>query len=351
MQQIKIPVTDSGAFDIASAAIEKNSLLFNKENDTLYIKRPESTIPLGSKEDYEKGLTQFYFCGVFNLIVEWPKYGHGAVIYIAQENDINSEYIHKGFWVNLGNDITPEWKPFCEGDTSGIENFDAIPVGTIFKFLLPDENIPAGFAKCDGSSLFTYDYPELFTVTGYTYGMGTTENTLNQQNYFCLPNMEAPIYSYIIKTKSSFTNIEGTVTQYTGKLSVDKFKDISKPLEITDNLSLYLNLPDSTKENITENTYNIIPISNQYVNHFICIHNTSSLPIGSIIYTPKGYTPNGFLICDGSPVRIVDFKELYDALNSQFGREATTFNLPHIESDYVDACIYTGKATKFFIGE
>lgn len=353
MQQIKIPVTDSGAFSIAAEAIEKNSLLFNKESDTLYIKRPEATIPLGSKEDYEKGLTQFYFCGNFNIITEWPKFGHGAVIYIDQESDVNSTLIHKGFWVNIGNEITYEWKPFCDGVSKEvIYDFDAIPVGTILKFLLPDSLIPNGFKKCDGSSLKCYEYPDLFTVLGFNYGYGTTELIDEQDQYFCLPNMEAPIYTYIIKVEPiSYSNIEGTLTQFCYNLNSEKFKNISNPINVLDNLQLYLNLPEDKKSQQEDDKYTIIPIENQYVNHIMCIHNSSSFPVGTIIYTPKGYTPDGFLSCDGSQVRIVDFKELFDVTASRFGRTATTFNLPYVKADYVDACIYTGKSTKFFIGD
>ena len=65
MQKIKLPTTDSGAFEKAFEKIENNSPLFNKETETLYIKYGDNAIPIGSSVSYIKGLSALYFCGKF----------------------------------------------------------------------------------------------------------------------------------------------------------------------------------------------------------------------------------------------------------------------------------------------
>ncbi len=46
--------------------------------------------------------------------------------------------------------------------------FNPIPIGLIHPFA--SSVIPDGYLLCDGSSLLTADYPELFSVIGYTFG-------------------------------------------------------------------------------------------------------------------------------------------------------------------------------------
>lgn len=46
--------------------------------------------------------------------------------------------------------------------------FNPIPVGLIHPFA--SATIPAGYLLCDGTSILTADYPELFGVIGYSFG-------------------------------------------------------------------------------------------------------------------------------------------------------------------------------------
>lgn len=46
--------------------------------------------------------------------------------------------------------------------------FNPIPVGLIHPF--SSATVPDGYLLCDGTSLATADYPELFAVIGYTFG-------------------------------------------------------------------------------------------------------------------------------------------------------------------------------------
>lgn len=47
-------------------------------------------------------------------------------------------------------------------------DFNPIPVGLIHPFA--NSTIPDGYLACDGASLLTTDYPELFAAIGYTFG-------------------------------------------------------------------------------------------------------------------------------------------------------------------------------------
>lgn len=50
-----------------------------------------------------------------------------------------------------------------------------VPVGTVFPWPAPiGTALPTGYLLCDGSAVTRALYPELFAVTGVTYGDGTT---------------------------------------------------------------------------------------------------------------------------------------------------------------------------------
>jgi len=53
-------------------------------------------------------------------------------------------------------------------DSYQFMNFNPFPIGMVFPFA---GNVsPDGYAICDGSALSATDYPELFSVVGYSYG-------------------------------------------------------------------------------------------------------------------------------------------------------------------------------------
>lgn len=55
-----------------------------------------------------------------------------------------------------------------------------IPVGTVFPFA--GTSAPEGWMMCDGRSLNNVDYPELFSVLGYSHG-GNLTSTFNIPDY------------------------------------------------------------------------------------------------------------------------------------------------------------------------
>ncbi len=57
----------------------------------------------------------------------------------------------------------------------------------------------------------------------------------------------------------------------------------------------------------------------------------NSVSIGTIILYPiSSLIPDGYLICNGSPINISDYPELYEIIGNQYGNNGTTFNLPNI---------------------
>lgn len=60
-----------------------------------------------------------------------------------------------------------------------IASLQPAPVGAVL--IWPSDNIPAAYHLCDGSSLSSDDYPELYAVLGHTYG--------GSGNQFYLPDM------------------------------------------------------------------------------------------------------------------------------------------------------------------
>jgi len=62
-----------------------------------------------------------------------------------------------------------------------VSAFNPFPIGLILPF--GSDTIPDGYLPCDGSTFVTTDYPELFSVIGYSFGgSGSDFNTPNLVN-------------------------------------------------------------------------------------------------------------------------------------------------------------------------
>lgn len=61
------------------------------------------------------------------------------------------------------------------------------------------------------------------------------------------------------------------------------------------------------------------------------------IPIGTIFWYAKNSVPAGFLACDGSLVRRVDYAELFSAIGTTFGAGdgSTTFALPDLRAKFI----------------
>lgn len=55
--------------------------------------------------------------------------------------------------------------------------------------------------------------------------------------------------------------------------------------------------------------------------------------LGQILLFPYGYAPLGFLLCDGSPMNIVNNAALYSLVGNSFGGDGrTSFALPDLRN-------------------
>jgi len=77
-----------------------------------------------------------------------------------------------------------------------------VPLGTVLDFAGPTANIPTGFLPCDGRSLSTTTYADLFAVLGYTWG-GAGGN-------FSLPNF-IPGYAALAADPNAAPNATNAV--------------------------------------------------------------------------------------------------------------------------------------------
>lgn len=59
----------------------------------------------------------------------------------------------------------------------------------------------------------------------------------------------------------------------------------------------------------------------------------SFIPTGTIIISQSSEIPNGFLLCDGSEIKIEDYEELYFVIGTTYGQsDSTTFCLPDLRN-------------------
>lgn len=67
---------------------------------------------------------------------------------------------------------------------------------------------------------------------------------------------------------------------------------------------------------------------NNSVNELLT-YKESFIPTGSIIISPFDDLPSGFLLCDGSEIKIDEYQDLYNVIGTTYGQsDSTTFCLP-----------------------
>ena len=98
-----------------------------------------------------------------NTVCPWPKLGEPIV-----KGTVNKDGTFTGR-------ITEIWMRCLlalhnrTGGSSGVTTLLGMP-GEIRHFAGPSANIPSGWLQCDGSSVTTAAYPDLFAAIGYTWG-------------------------------------------------------------------------------------------------------------------------------------------------------------------------------------
>lgn len=60
-------------------------------------------------------------------------------------------------------------------------------------------------------------------------------------------------------------------------------------------------------------------------------YKTSFIPVGTIIISQASNIPTGFLLCDGSEIKISEYEDLYDVIGTTYGQsDSTTFCIPDL---------------------
>lgn len=81
---------------------------------------------------------------------------------------VPTQYAVKTYVDNRYNDLQSQINALRDQLNSALNGFTAVPAGTIMHHA--GSNAPSGYLVCDGASLITTSYPELFSAIGYTYG-------------------------------------------------------------------------------------------------------------------------------------------------------------------------------------
>ena len=64
-------------------------------------------------------------------------------------------------------------------------------------------------------------------------------------------------------------------------------------------------------------------------------YSEGAVPVGTIVAFGGGTPPAGWMICDGSPLNSSAYPELYTAIGTRFGGNATNFNLPNFQGQFL----------------
>ena len=135
----------------------------------------------------------------------------------------NVDWRKKDLWLQLivdGKELTPREKLMAQPyalQARAAEN--GVPAGTVIAYA--GNNVPAGYMLCDGSTVNTSDYPELFQAIGTTYGGTVTQ--------FKLPDFRG-MFLRGQGSNTVTTTPGGTVTIASAGLGVkqsDAMRDIS----------------------------------------------------------------------------------------------------------------------------
>lgn len=65
------------------------------------------------------------------------------------------------------------------------------------------------------------------------------------------------------------------------------------------------------------------------------VTDSSSTPVGSIMYFAKQTPPAGWLICNGAAISKTTYADLYSIIGNTYGSSSTTFNLPDLRGNFV----------------
>lgn len=257
---------------------------------------------------------------------------------------------------------------------------DMIQVGSIILFA--GSSTPTNFLECDGSSVDTTTYAELFSITGYTYGgSGASFNIPDMQDKFpigvntfllgatgggsvTLAVGNIPSHSHTIPSQAAHQHF---VTAYdvgatANKIGYDNNKDDSytsssagahdhgaatgntgqaSPTAVTV-LPSYL----SMRYIICYTVQATIAQRDTYITSQYNLLRNNALMIGGItMFGATGGFPSHTLECDGSSISTATYADLFAILGYTYGGAGASFNLPDTRDRFV-----IGKSSTYALG-
>lgn len=257
---------------------------------------------------------------------------------------------------------------------------DMYQIGTLVMWGGSVYTPPTGWLICDGSSLSTSEYANLFSVIGYTFGgSGSVFNLPNMKTYFPI-GAQSGIYDLgssggsntvtlsAANIPSHAHTISSTGTAHTHQVPLYRTTPgISRVLQRLDLQTAGVTARTETNpahahggatSSTGQSSPSALTITPAYLyTHFIIFSGLTSdvaqhdqllasqfnnlrseagLP-GIIALFTSTSMPSAFLLCDGSAVSRTTYAALYAAIGTQFGigDGSTTFNLPDFTSRFI----------------
>lgn len=192
-----------------------------------------------------------------------------------------------------------------------------LPIGMMSWFTT---QLPEDYKECDGSAISRTDYAELFAIIGTTYGEGDKSATFN------LPNLKNK--NLFVKSAKTGDNV-GTITEsdvvltdirkaYEGDKSSDRFYPVGGNSFTNEYKTSELNPPSIAMtagikvKNITNKNDKVV--------------------IGAFTWFTSDTKPIGYVICDGTELSRIDYKDLFKAIGTKYGEGdgVSTFNVPNL---------------------
>ena len=114
-----------------------------------------------------------------------------------------------------------------------------------------------------------------------------------------------------------------------------EYGSVASSRVMNDNFNYLLSEINSLSGDLTERsasfTSQIVTLNNSITD--ILSYRESFIAVGMILPYLGSTIPDGYLLCDGSEVRVADFEDLYDVIGTTHGSsDSTKFNLPDLRN-------------------
>lgn len=235
-------------------------IFFNNSTTQTY-SNTETNLSLLASLQYVQSFTNYFIYATY-LPINNPSF----------EGDMNGENITLSGNLSASNIV---------GDTGGAISFTGSPTvqGQPIEYSILGEikivmnEIPNNYLLCDGASISTTDYPDLFNLIGYTYG--------GSGNAFNLPNFES---KFPIGANSSNSNSNSTSNFATGNGTIGATNTQAVSYTAPDNVSILTNTPPHSHNVVGSAHSHIVPV--QTISNVFFV-SEPGVPIPFVIEAPS----------------------------------------------------------------